>query len=90
MEKLKFHVNGTEFNVRALKGKEIKTLRKEELELIGTSPERMGLAVERVLSIVLSKAEVELLDEMDYPATLKVFEKINELTYGSAEETKNL
>jgi hypothetical protein len=85
----KFEKNGFSVMLRSLKGKEVKKLRKEKKDLMSSTAASMPDCVEATLNLVLSKTDIETLDDQDYSLSLEVFEKINELTYGSVVESKN-
>ena len=82
-------INGKLFQVRGLKRKEVKQLRKEGLPLMNLQPENAEEAQDRVFEMVFNEGELAIIDEMDNKDALRLWQEILAETYGVGDETKN-
>ena len=91
IEKTEIVIDGQAFHVRPLSRKEYRELMEFEAGLDSETPGRnVWLVSDKALDFVLSPEETELTENLGVSVTLKLAEKIFELTGGESEESKNL
>lgn len=83
-------INGVEFEIRPLKRKEVKEMRKKGMPLTTLSPDLAEQAMESVFEMVFTPEQIEIIDELDNPDSLKLWNGILKETYGDKGEEKNL
>jgi len=76
------------FEIRSLTRGEIKTLRKQGLNLAALSPDNADEAIDVVLESVLGERIAEI-DELPNNVVLDLFKSIIDETFGQGEAAKN-
>jgi len=82
-------INGTIFEVRGLKRKEIKKLRKDGIVLTGLDAEKADIAMDLIFELLFAN-QIELIDDMENADALKLWVAVMRETYGASDEEKNL
>ena len=81
-------IAGQVFRIRSLKRGEVKKLRQEGYSLLNLTPENAEEAQEKVFEILFTKDQLEAMDQLDYPDSLKIWQAILDETYNIDEPTK--
>ena len=77
------------FEVRALKRKEVKELKKDGYVISNLSPANADDCLDRVFSMVFSEEDIKAIDEMPNHAAISLWQDILKETYGAKDEEKN-
>lgn len=77
------------FEIRPLKRKEVKQLRRDGFNLANLDPESGEEAMDRVFDMVFTPDQLALIDDLDNPDALKLWGAVLAETYGSPAEEKN-
>ena len=78
-------------NIRALKRKEIRSLKNVGYNYVGCVPtiETLEETIDRALDLALSENDLEFLDECDNQEAQRCWNELLKETYGSKDEEKN-
>lgn len=77
------------YEIRALKRKEVKQLRKNGYILTALDPKTAEDAMDIVFEMVFTSEQLTQIDEMPNPDALKLWSGILKETYGAPDEEKN-
>jgi hypothetical protein len=77
------------YEIRALKRKEVKQLRKNGYILTALDPQTAEDAMDQVFQLVFSPEQISQIDERPNPDALKLWSGILKETYGAPDEEKN-
>jgi len=80
---------GQTFEVRALKRREVKQLKKDGFNLNFITPEQADDCMDRVFEMVFSMAELAAVDDLDQHEAIKLWNAVLRETYGAEDEEKN-
>jgi hypothetical protein len=83
------HYEGRTFEVRALKRKEVKELKKAGFVISNLNPENADDCLDRVFSMVFSPEDIEYIDNMPNHKAIALWRDILKETYGAKDEEKN-
>lgn len=79
-------VEGREIKVRAMTRKEVRKLKNAGLHPAQLTPEKSDDALDAVLETVLSKEDLEALEDMPQHSSLKVYQEVLKETFGFVPE----
>ncbi|BBO92051.1 hypothetical protein [Desulfosarcina ovata] len=82
-------LGSNDFDVRPLKRKEVKQLRKDGITLVNLDPAKGEEAMDRVFDMVFTPDQIAVIDELDNPDALKLWSAVLKETYGAQDEEKN-
>ena len=83
-------INNQTFEVRGLKRKEVKSLKKDGVNLMDLDINQADDVMDRVFDLVLTKDQIAVIDEMENKHALSLWVGILKETFGSGDEEKNL
>ncbi len=82
-------IDGQAFEVRGLKRKEVKQLKREGIILVNLDPEMGEDAMDKVFDMVFTTDQIEEIDELQNADALQIWSAILLETYGAPGEEKN-
>lgn len=82
-------VGGTAYQVRGLKRKEVKALKRKGFNLAALDRANADDAMDLVFEIVFDEAVIREIDELDQAEALRLWEGVLKETYGAPGEEKN-
>lgn len=85
----KVNLDGEDIEIRGLKRKEVKALKKEGIHLTELSPRQAEDAMDRVFEMVFSEADLARIDEAPNKNVMNVWTGVLKETYGAPDEEKN-
>ena len=82
-------VGGTTFQVRSLKRKEVKQLKKDGFNLADLGPHNADDAMDKAFELAFTPNEVALIDDLSNSEALAIWVALIKETVGAADEEKN-
>jgi len=79
---------GRTFEVRALKRKEVKELKKDGFVISNLNPENADDCLDRVFTMVFTAEDIEAIDNMPNHVAIRLWQDILKETYGARDEEK--
>ena len=78
-----------DFQVRGLLRREVRKLKEKGLSISGMDMEKAEETMDAVLQMVLSPEQADRLEDLPYAESVRVWNEVVKLTYGSPGEEKN-
>ncbi len=84
-------IDGTTFNVRGLKRKEVKKLKKDGFNIMGgLDQDQADDAMDKVFELIFDESEIEQLDDLVFSKAMEIWVTVLKETFGAKDEEKNL